>query len=73
MKIVDDDGQVIAEGQMLSLQSGDILVFQTKRHLNMDSRTRVREELQRVFPDNKVAVLEEGDEISILHRVEVSV
>ena len=71
MKIVDDDGQVIAEGQMLSLQPGDILVFQTKRRLDMATTDRIGDQLGHVFPDNKAVILGPDDELSILRRQEV--
>ncbi len=70
MKIIDDDGNVIAEGQVLSLEPGDILVFQTKRRLDMATAARIRDELGQVFPDNKTAILGPDDELSILRRQE---
>lgn len=68
MKIIDDDGRVIAEGQVLSLEAGDVVVFQAEQKLHQAERADIAASLQRVFPNNKVAVLENGDDISILRR-----
>ena len=66
MKLVDDDGQVIAEGQTIALEPGDVLVFQTKRHLCVEEHERIRDALESGFPGHRVAVIEEGDELNVL-------
>lgn len=66
MKIIDDDGQVIAEGQVLTLKPGDVVVFQTKKRLNIHDKEGIAAQLGRMFPDNKGTVLDEGADLNIV-------
>ena len=68
MKILDDDGQVIAEGQVLILESCDVVVFTTSRSLRPEECKRIVEQLRLTFPDNKVSLIMGGDEISLLRQ-----
>jgi cobalamin biosynthesis protein CbiG len=68
MKIIDDDGKVIAEGQVLSLKASDVVVFQTKRRLGQDMREMTREQLELLFPGNKVVVLDADVELNVLRH-----
>ncbi len=71
MKIIDDDGQVIAEGHTLTIDPCDVLVFSTDRRLDMDTRNHLVDQLARVFRGHKAVVLERGDELSVLRSKEV--
>lgn len=68
MKIVDDDGKGIAEGWVLSLQPGDVLVLQAEKRLDMQTRKDIIGRLEGMFPDNKAIVLDEGVELNIVRR-----
>ena len=71
MKIVDDDGQMIAEGQVLTLESCDVVVFTASRSLRNDEREAIVEQLRLTFPDNKVSLIMGGDELSILRHADL--
>jgi hypothetical protein len=70
MKVIDDDGQVIAEGHTLTLNTRDCLVFQTKRELPRELMERLATQLTRLFPDNKAVILGPDDDLSVLRQPE---
>lgn len=72
MKLIDDDGNVIAEGQVLDMKPGDVLVLQAEGFLSEDERVRVRAMLEDAFPDTKVVGLHGGAELSVLRPAEVA-
>ncbi len=66
MKVIDDDGQVIAEGQVVALEPGDVLVFQTTRELLAGVADHIVETLEQRFPGHKALVVGPGDDLSVL-------
>lgn len=68
MKIVDDDGQVVAEGQVLSLEPGDVCVVQTKQRLTESEKAGAAGALEKAFPSYPWVLLDDGAELSILRR-----
>lgn len=66
MKVIDDDGNVIAEGQTISLKPGDVLVFKTTRRLRDDESHYILEELERLLPGHKAVMIQEGGDLSVL-------
>lgn len=66
MKVIDDDGQVIAEGQVISLEPGDVLVFQTARQQSVYAVSQIVQELERRFPGHLAMVVHGDDDLSVL-------
>ena len=68
MKIIDDDGQVIAEGHMLTLEPGDVICVSSERKLNMAEKEHIVMRLEGLFPNNKIVVMDEGAELTVLRQ-----
>ena len=66
MKVIDDAGKVIADGQTVSLEPGDVLVFQSARQLRGWDTDAILETLRGTFPGHKALVVEPDDDLSVL-------
>jgi hypothetical protein len=59
-------GTLLERMQRLSLNPGDTLVLFTKRRLTQHERTALVHQLQGIFPDNQVMVLDDDMQIAVV-------
>lgn len=65
--IKDDAGnETEIESLYLDIKKGDTIVFKVPRKLSADTKIRVKEELQQVFTDNRIIIMNEDVEIGVI-------
>ena len=73
MKLIMDDGQEfkIESVRMADIGPGDIIVMEIESHIaDPVIYERLRDSMKRFFPNNKIMVIEDGMELSIVRKVQ---
>lgn len=60
----------IGEFKTVRIEDGDVVVFQTDMRITMHDYDKILENMHDLFPGNKVAVLDNGAQLSVLRKEE---
>ena len=56
------------ESLYLDVKEGDVILFKIPNNITTDAKIHIKETLQSVFPDNKIAIINNDIEVGVLRN-----